>query len=64
MADRETKRAPQHAKLVSFDDDYEIEYWTRKFDVCRERLAEAVAAVGHSAANVGAYLDEDTVADG
>jgi hypothetical protein len=29
MADDKTKRAPQDAKLISLEEDYEVEYWTR-----------------------------------
>lgn len=62
MADDKTKRAPQDAKLISLSEDYEVEYWTKRFGVSRDRLAEAIRAVGHSAENVGAYLNEDAVA--
>jgi hypothetical protein len=56
MADDKTKRAPQDAKLISLEEDYEVEYWTRKFGVTRQRLADAVKAVGHSAEKVGEHL--------
>jgi transposase len=49
MVDYKTKRAPQDANLVSLEEDYEVEYWTRKFGVTRQRLADAVSSVGHSA---------------
>ena len=64
MADDKTTRAPRDAFLISLDDDHEVEYWTKKFRVSKERLTEAVTAVGNSAANVGAYLNEDAVAHG
>jgi hypothetical protein len=44
MADDEAKLAPHRA---------------RKFAVSRDRLAEAMEAVGHSAEKVGAYLTEN-----
>jgi hypothetical protein len=62
MADDKTKSAPPNGKFLSLDTDWEAGYWAKKFGVSRERLDEAVAAVGHSVANVGAYLNEDAVA--
>jgi hypothetical protein len=43
------------------EQDWEAEYWAKRFGVSRENLEEAVAAVGRSVANVGAYLNEDAV---
>jgi hypothetical protein len=37
-------------------EDYEVEYWTKKFGVSRQRLQDAVDAVGHGAAAVEEYL--------
>jgi hypothetical protein len=56
MADDKTKRAPQDAKLISLDEDYEVEYWTKKLGVTRQQLAEAIKAVGHSAERVREHL--------
>jgi hypothetical protein len=56
MADDKTKRAPQDAKLISLKEPYEVAYWTHKFGVTKQRLADAVAAVGDSAEHVGEYL--------
>jgi hypothetical protein len=64
MADDKTKRASQDGNLISLTENYEIDYWTEKFGVSRERLAEAIRAVGHSADKVSTYLDEDAVAQG
>ncbi len=35
---------------------YEVSYWSKKFKVTPAKLKAAVAAVGHSSKNVGAYL--------
>jgi hypothetical protein len=56
MVDDKTMRAPQDAKLISLTEDYEVAYWTKKFGVRKERLVEAVNAVGDSAEKVGEYL--------
>jgi hypothetical protein len=62
MADDKTMGMPQEARLIDLARDDEVAYWTRKFGVSRERLAEAVEAVGREAQQVGIYLDEDAVA--
>ena len=56
MADDKTKRALRDSEFISFENDDEIEYWTMKFGVSRERLARAVGRVGPSAAAVQKYL--------
>ncbi|MCW2397936.1 DUF3606 domain-containing protein [Sphingobium sp. B2D3C] len=49
MADDKTLRGPQDASRIALGEDYEVEYWTSKFGVSRERLEQAVKAVGNSA---------------
>jgi hypothetical protein len=39
-------------------EDYEVRYWTDKFGVSRERLEEAVDAVGNGADAVQAYFKQ------
>ncbi|WHU04395.1 DUF3606 domain-containing protein [Sphingomonas sp. NIBR02145] len=56
MADDKTLRGPQDSSRVAMGEDYEVSYWTEKFGVSRERLQEAVDAVGNSADAVRAYL--------
>jgi hypothetical protein len=46
LADDKTKRAPQDAKLISLEEDYEVQYWTRKYGVTKQRLADGIKAVG------------------
>jgi hypothetical protein len=56
MADDKTLRAPQDSARIAMGEDYEVAYWTRKFGVSRERLQQAVDAVGNGAAAVEQYL--------
>jgi hypothetical protein len=58
-----TKRVPRD-QFISPEEDWEVDYWARKLGVSRERLVEAIEAVGHSAQKVSTYLDEDAVAHG
>lgn len=56
MSDDKTLRAPQDASRIAMGEDYEVDYWTNKFGVSRERLQAAVDAVGNGADAVEAYL--------
>jgi len=56
MADDKSKRGPQDGELISMKGGYEVEYWTKRFDVSEDELAAAVKAVGRSAAAVEKHL--------
>jgi hypothetical protein len=56
MADEKTKPAGNDPDVISFENDDEIDYWTTKFGVSRERLARAVARIGRSVEAVERYL--------
>lgn len=56
MADDKSLRAPQDSSRVAMNEDYEIEYWTKRFGVSPDRLQQAVDAVGNSAAGVEQHL--------
>jgi hypothetical protein len=58
MSDDKTARAPQDASRVAMGEDYEVRYWTGRFGVSRERLQQAVDAVGNGADRVERYLRE------
>jgi hypothetical protein len=57
MSDDKTKRG-QDGKLISLTEDYEVRYWTKALGVNEDQLREAVAAAGHSASAVRAWLSE------
>lgn len=57
MSDDRTNRSPQDRARISLSEDYEVAYWTRKFGVSKERLEEAVGAVGHGADAVERLLN-------
>jgi hypothetical protein len=56
MSDDKTQRSPQDAARVAMGEDYEVRYWTNRFGVSRERLQQAVDAVGNSADAVEQHL--------
>jgi hypothetical protein len=56
MPDDKSKRGGRDRKLISLTEDYEKNYWKKKFKVSGQALAGAVRAVGHSAKKVEEYL--------
>lgn len=56
MSDDKTMRAPQDSSRIAMGEDYEVEYWTHKFGVSRDRLQAAVDAVGNGADAVEKHL--------
>lgn len=57
MADDKTARGPQDSSRIALGEDYEVQYWTNRFSVSKERLEEAVKAVGNSVDAVADYLN-------
>lgn len=49
MSDDKTMRGPQDSARIALGEDYEVEYWTKRFGVSRERLQQAVDTVGNGA---------------
>ncbi|PKB13813.1 DUF3606 domain-containing protein [Janthinobacterium sp. 64] len=56
MSDDLTKRGPQDASKVNIHEEWELAYWSKKFGVTKEKLIQAVKAVGVGAAAVGKHL--------
>ncbi|WP_116090993.1 DUF3606 domain-containing protein [Sphingomonas crusticola] len=56
MSDDTSARRPQDASRISLEEDYEVRYWTNKWNITRDELAAAVKAAGHSAAAVARHL--------
>lgn len=56
MADDTSKRGPQDASKINIHESWEVQYWTKKFDVTAEKLEEAVKAVGPGVEKVSKYL--------
>lgn len=45
---------------IDVDDDYDLDAWADSFGVDKERIKEAVRAVGDDAAAVNRYLNRKT----
>jgi hypothetical protein len=54
--DDKNKRRPADANRVNVNEEYEIQYWTGKFNCSEEELKRAVEAVGPMADKVQQYL--------
>lgn len=58
MADNLKRRGTPDTKTINLKEDWEKDYWKRKFRVSGQALAGAVRAVGKSADKVERYLKE------
>jgi hypothetical protein len=56
MADDKSNRGARDRSRIAMGEDYEVTYWTKKFRVSRETLADAVASAGTSAQAVADFL--------
>lgn len=56
MTDNLKKRGVPDSKTINMNEDWEKEYWKKKFDVSGQQLAGAVRVVGKSAEKVAKYL--------
>lgn len=56
MSDDKTKRGEPDRSLISLNEKYEIDYWTKALGVTEAQLRNAVAKVGNSAAAVRRHL--------
>ena len=60
MADDRTITGHSDRLRINMDEDYEVRYWTQKWNVSREALAAAVSAAGVMAKGVAQQLGKDT----
>ena len=56
MPDDKTKTRPQDASRINIHEPYEVEYWTKRLHVDREKLKQAVGKVGVMVKDVEAEL--------
>jgi len=57
MANDKTSRFPQDRSRVAMGEDYEVDDWTGRFGVSRERFQQPVEAVGNSAEAIERHLN-------
>ena len=58
MDDKNKSRSPDKDR-VNVNENYELLYWSDKFDITKVKLKAAVNAVGTSAKDVEAYLNKN-----
>ncbi|MBJ7405940.1 MAG: DUF3606 domain-containing protein [Bradyrhizobium sp.] len=58
MADDKSKRDYRDRTRINLNEDYEKEYWKKRFNVSGQALAGAVRAVGVSVKKVEKYLKD------
>jgi len=56
MSDDKAKVGSPDRDRINLHEDYEVQYWSKRFGVTRERLKAAVAAVGPTVKAVEAHL--------
>jgi len=58
MADDKTKTGSPDSDLINTSENYEVEYWSKKFGVSAEELKAAVKAAGNSVSAVRKQLNK------
>ncbi len=58
MPDDTRKKGAQDRSRINIHEPYEVEYWTKTLKVSKQKLKEAVEAVGTSVTKVRDYLGE------
>ena len=56
MSDDKTENGNPDRQRIAMGEDYEVRDWAQKFGVSREKLQQAVDAVGNQADDVEAWL--------
>jgi Protein of unknown function (DUF3606) len=59
MTDDRSLRGPQDRQRINMSEDYEVAYWSKKWGISREQLAEAVRKVGPMSASVAKLLGKE-----
>jgi hypothetical protein len=56
MSDDKSIRGEPDRSRINLNEEYEVKYWTEKFNVTKEQLAVAINKVGNSADDVRRIL--------
>ena len=62
--DNKTKTGKGDDTRINVNQTYEVQYWSEKFSVSREKLRAAVEAVGPAVSEVEKYLKNKRKSDG
>ncbi|MGU3668746.1 DUF3606 domain-containing protein [Methylobacterium sp. A49B] len=58
MTDNLRRREPEDKFKINVHEDWELEYWARRFGVTKERIKEAVRQVGVQTKDVAEFLGQ------
>jgi len=58
MTDDSIRKESADLRRVNVHEEHELKYWVKEFGVSKERIIEAVYAVGTSAETVRKYLNK------
>jgi hypothetical protein len=56
MSDNLNIRQPQDPTKINTHEEWELEYWSKKWSVSKDQIKQAVKAVGNSTEKVRHYL--------
>lgn len=56
MTHHTQKQSPENASIISLDERWEVDYWTRTFGVTEQQLREAISRAGDRVSDVREYL--------
>jgi hypothetical protein len=56
MPDNMNKRGPRDRSRVSLNEDWEVSWWTHRFNCSPEELKKAVKIAGNSVSNLQQYF--------
>lgn len=56
MSDDLTRKGPEDPKKVNMSQTWEMDYWSQKFGISKDKLLKAIAAVGPMVADIKAWL--------
>jgi hypothetical protein len=56
MTDDPALRGPRDRSRIALEEAHEVRYWTHKWRITSDELADAVGAVSHSATAVARHL--------
>jgi hypothetical protein len=56
--DNKSKKGKSDDSRININESYELQYWSEKLNVTRDRLKEAINATGSNADDVARYLKQ------
>lgn len=61
MSDNKQEKRPQDSQRINVNEDYEVQYWSKKFGVSRDQLISTVRRVGVMAEDVKKALIKNQI---